>query len=167
MEAFQEAFNRLAGYEWGHRPDGGYTNDPLDPGGETKFGISKRAHPNEDIRNLTIDRAREIYKRDYWDVLGLDDVEGNVAGEIFEQAVNMGPGNAVKNLQAAMNAFGEALVVDGAFGPFTRSVLRKWTDRDPEALLLALNGEQYLYYKSLRRELRSRFMRGWIKRTRI
>ncbi|MBI5843910.1 MAG: hypothetical protein HZB23_04475 [Deltaproteobacteria bacterium] len=45
--------------------EGGYVNDPADPGGETRFGISRRAYPNEDIKALTRERAAEIYYRDY------------------------------------------------------------------------------------------------------
>ena len=45
----------------------GYVNDPKDPGGETNYGISKRAYPDVDIKNLTEDGAKDIYKRDYWD----------------------------------------------------------------------------------------------------
>ena len=54
---FDEAFKLLIGHE------GGHVNDARDPGGETKFGISKRVYPFEDIRNLTIERARAIYYR--------------------------------------------------------------------------------------------------------
>ena len=47
--------------------EGGYVNDPTDTGGETKYGISKRAYPDEDIKELTVERAKELYKKDYWD----------------------------------------------------------------------------------------------------
>ncbi|WP_425526518.1 glycosyl hydrolase 108 family protein [Xanthomonas oryzae] len=46
--------------------EGGYVNDPRDPGGETQWGISKRAYPELNIRALTRDQAIEIYRRDYW-----------------------------------------------------------------------------------------------------
>ena len=51
---FDDAFDRLIGHE------GGYTSGIGDPGGETKYGISKRAYPNEDIRNLSLARARQL-----------------------------------------------------------------------------------------------------------
>ena len=70
--------------------EGGYVNDPNDPGGETKFGISKRAYPDEDIANLTIDRAKELYRRDYWDALGLDSRPYGEALAILDTAVNCG-----------------------------------------------------------------------------
>ena len=47
--------------------EGGYVNDPKDPGGETNYGISKRAYPDVDIKNLTEDGAKDIYRRDYWE----------------------------------------------------------------------------------------------------
>ena len=46
--------------------EGGYVDHPSDPGGETKYGIAKRSHPKEDIKNLTKERAAEIYEKDYW-----------------------------------------------------------------------------------------------------
>ena len=53
---FEDAFDRLISHE------GGYVNDPLDPGGETKFGISKRSYPTLDIAALTREDARAIYR---------------------------------------------------------------------------------------------------------
>lgn len=47
--------------------EGGYSDDSSDPGGETRYGISQRAYPKEDVKNLTLERAKELYKRDYWD----------------------------------------------------------------------------------------------------
>lgn len=70
--------------------EGGYVNDPDDPGGETKYGISKRAYPKEDIKNLTRERAEFLYKRDYWDVLNLDNFPQDKAIVLFNVAVNMG-----------------------------------------------------------------------------
>ena len=61
---FDVAFERLIGHE------GGYVNNPSDPGGETKFGISRRAYPSEMIRTLTLQRAKELYLRDCWGPAG-------------------------------------------------------------------------------------------------
>lgn len=76
--------------------EGGYVNDPDDPGGETKYGISKRAYPNEDIKNLTRERAEFLYKRDYWDIPGfdLDNFPQDKAIVLFNVAVNMGVSKA-------------------------------------------------------------------------
>ena len=60
MDNFKRAIDFVLKWE------GGYIYDPYDPGGETKYGISKRYHPNVDIKVLTKEQAREIYHRDYW-----------------------------------------------------------------------------------------------------
>ena len=75
--------------------EGGYVNDKDDPGGETKYGISKRAYPNVDIKNLTIEDAKALYKRDYWDKAGLDRYPQDKAVVLMNVAVNMGVGKAV------------------------------------------------------------------------
>lgn len=83
--SFEQAFDLVIGHE------GGYVNDPQDPGGETKFGISKRAYPNLDIKNLTIEQAREIYLRDYWLGAGCDHIaDAAMAILLFDCAVNQG-----------------------------------------------------------------------------
>ena len=76
--------------------EGGYVNDPDDPGGETKFGISKRSYPEVDIKNLTKERAKELYFRDYWNTPGLDldNFPQDKAIVLMNVAVNMGLGRA-------------------------------------------------------------------------
>lgn len=94
---YKTAIEFLAKWEWGNKKEGGYTNDPKDPGGETKWGISKRAHPNEDIKNLTLERAMEIYRKEYWDVykaktpsVDLDTCVPELAVVMFDTGVNCG-----------------------------------------------------------------------------
>lgn len=70
--------------------EGGYVNDRRDPGGETKYGISKRAYPNEDILDLTKARAEFLYDRDYWRAMGCDKMPDGVALLVFDTAVNCG-----------------------------------------------------------------------------
>ncbi len=74
--------------------EGGYVNDPDDPGGETRYGISKRAYPHLDIANLNRSAARAIYLRDYWQVSGCDDLPAAAAVAVFDFAVNAGPERA-------------------------------------------------------------------------
>jgi hypothetical protein len=75
--------------------EGGYVNDPDDPGGETKFGISKRAFPHVDIASLTKEQAAELYKDKYWDVLHLDDFKFlPFRFKVLDIAVNMGVATA-------------------------------------------------------------------------
>lgn len=70
--------------------EGGYVNDPDDPGGETKWGISKKSYPDLDIKNLTPMQALEIYSRDYWDALDCDSYSLPNAIVIFDSGVNVG-----------------------------------------------------------------------------
>jgi len=86
--------------------EAGYVNDPQDPGGETKFGISKRAYPNEDIANLTLERAQELYQRDYWNACGCDGYSWEIALVIFDCAVNQGV-SVAKLLHSATTTAGE------------------------------------------------------------
>lgn len=70
--------------------EGGYVNDPKDPGGETKFGISKRSYPSLDIKNLTLEKAKEIYIRDYWNELSCNTFTTSLAIAAFDTAVLCG-----------------------------------------------------------------------------
>lgn len=74
--------------------EGGYVNDPDDPGGETNFGISKRSYPNVDIKNLTRQAAQEIYQRDYWNAINGDTLDPSLACVALDTAINMGVGRA-------------------------------------------------------------------------
>jgi lysozyme family protein len=70
--------------------EGGYTCDPDDPGGETRWGISKRAYPDLDIKALTMEQAKEIYLRDYWQKAGCDALPWPLDLIVFDAAVNQG-----------------------------------------------------------------------------
>lgn len=74
--------------------EGGYVNDPDDAGGETNFGICKRSFPNEDIKNMTRERAMEIYKANYWTPCKCDSLSSPLDIVVFDTAVNMGVGRA-------------------------------------------------------------------------
>ena len=74
--------------------EGGYVNDRTDPGGETKYGISKRAHPDVDIAALTKVTAWAIYERDYWLAAGCDRMTPGMALLVFDSAVNCGVSRA-------------------------------------------------------------------------
>ena len=73
--------------------EGGYSHDPNDPGGETNFGIDKRSHPDVDIKNLTVEKAAEIYRKDYWLKAGCDAMAPGWDLAAFDLAVNTGVGN--------------------------------------------------------------------------
>ena len=75
--------------------EGGYSNDPKDAGGETNRGISKRAYPNLDIKNLTKEQAIAIYKADYWNKCDCDNMTYPLDIICFDTAVNMGVSRAL------------------------------------------------------------------------
>ena len=161
-EAFDKAFELLMEYE------GGYSNDLADRGGETRFGISKRAYPDEDIANLTLERAKEIYLRDYWNPLRLGEVsDAAMAGEIFEQAVNFGLRAAARNTQEALNYLGQNVGIDGEFGPQTLAAINGF--KDARLLFKVVNGLQFCRYLNIVKVNpgQKRFARGWLRRVAI
>ena len=104
--------------------EGGYVNDPKDPGGETNFGIAKRSHPDVDIKNLTKEEAKEIYYEDYWCGNKVPHMPDDLKHIYFDMCVNQGKGRAVKILQRAANAKGAGLKVDGGMGPKTLAAMK-------------------------------------------
>lgn len=90
---FPDAVERLLARE------GGYSDNPADRGGKTNFGISSKAYPNLDVSKLTREQARDIYKRDYWDAIGADNLPPEIRDIAFDAAVNHGAGTARKMLE--------------------------------------------------------------------
>tara|TARA_R100000657_G_C4591809_1_gene50458 strand:- start:11 stop:262 length:252 start_codon:yes stop_codon:yes gene_type:complete len=70
--------------------EGGYVNDPNDLGGETNFGVSKKAYPGLDIKNLTRDEAKEIYRKDYWERYKIEKMPEGLRYIYFDMVLNMG-----------------------------------------------------------------------------
>lgn len=110
---FDRAFDLLIGHE------GGYSNHVADPGGETKFGISKRSYPSLDIRNLTASDAKAIYYRDFWTRAFCNEMQPMLAVIVFDSAVNNGIGSAARFLQRALD-----VADDGKIGPVTLAALK-------------------------------------------
>lgn len=123
-------FDQASAIVIGH--EGGYVNDPNDPGGETNWGISKRSYPNVDIRNLTRDGALQIYYTDYWPKGQCDALPGPLALIVFDSVVNAGPGTADALLKAIQS--GAGVTADGVIGPQTQAALA-----DPAKLSTALS----------------------------
>lgn len=94
--------------------EGGYVNDPHDPGGETNFGNSKRTYPSENIRGMTYARAAQIYRRDFWNVVRGDDLPAGIDLVAFDAAVNSGARRGAEWLQKALG-----VPADGKIGPVT------------------------------------------------
>jgi len=174
---FQVAVNITLAHE------GGYSFDPADPGGETKFGISKRAYPDLAIADLTGEDAARIYFLDFWCAAKLDKlavIAPDLAIKLFDLGVNCGPKTAVKFLQQGVNTVccgevapkmaaawrrkiaalinGKPLRVDGHIGPVTLGVIE--TCPHDAALMAALKGEAYRHYKAGN----PLYVPGWLNR---
>ncbi len=140
--------------------EGGYVNDPSDNGGETNFGISSRAYPNIDIKNLTEDEAKTIYKQDYWDKLKADEIESqNVASALFDTAVNMGVRTASKMIQSCLDT-----QTDGYIGA---NSLKAINATNEELLLLRFKLAKIARYAYIteKRPANKKYLLGWINRT--
>ena len=135
------------------RAEGGYVNDPADPGGETKFGISKAAYPALDIAALTEDDARLIYRRDYWEACRCDLLPAPLDWLVFDAAVNQGVQAAGKMLQGAVG-----VAVDGKIGPATVAAA-KHADAEAPARFMTLRAMRYASSPGW-----VRYGAGWVKR---
>ena len=145
---FDQCFEKLIGYE------GGYTLDPKDPGGETSWGISKRAYPAVDIKNLTRDGAKDIYKRDYWDRAQCDKLPPTLAFLLFDAAVNSGIGQAIRFLQRAVG-----VADDGVLGALTLAAVQRL---DNESLCARFLGQRLDFMTRL--STWDYFGKGWARR---
>lgn len=139
------------------RHEGGYCDNPSDPGGETNFGICKRTYPKLDIKNLTTQDAISIYRRDFWNY-HYDEMPYRVAAKVFDMAVNMGAGQAHKLLQRAVGAKD-----DGIIGLQTLKAISKM---DVETILNNITNEQKRFYNRIiqRKPTSSVFLAGWLHR---
>lgn len=145
---FDQSFEKLLGHE------GGYTPGKGDPGGETKFGISHRAYPGEDIKGLTLARAKEIYARDYWGPAGCDALPDAAKFQVFDMAVNSGVHQTVQTLQRAVGS-----VPDGILGPKTLQAIQSM----PAPRFIAkFNGNRLAFMAGLTNW--PAFSRGWALR---
>ena len=162
MATFEKAIPGLL------RREGGYVNDPKDPGGETKYGITKRRYPREDIKALTPERAAELYRYDFWNPLRLGEiVNEDVAAKVLDMAVNMGEHTAANRLQRALNFIlpGTPVTVDGLMGPDT--IARVNAVPDQLVLLLALEAyaaHRYIELVEGPDPRFDRFAKGWLVR---
>jgi lysozyme family protein len=145
---FHDAFQMVVGHE------GGISDHKDDPGGLTKYGITSRDYPSLDIRNLTLNQARRIYKSDYWDKIHGDDLPGRVAALVFDSAVNQGVSRATKLMQRALQ-----VQVDGVIG---KNTLTAAENVDPDEFAVLFGAERALHYASL--STFDTFGRGWMRR---
>lgn len=148
MSNFDAFIERVLSHE------GGYVNDPRDPGGETKFGIARRSFPHLDIKNLTRNDAKAIYRVNFWDAVHGDELPRQFAFQALDAAVNHGIGNAVRWMQRAIG-----VADDGHIGPVTLAKVKR---HDPADLVLLFNAERLEFYAKL--STFDAFGRGWTRR---
>ena len=150
--SFHQMFDRLIGHE------GGYVNDPRDPGGETNWGITKRtAQANGYIGpmiSMTRDEAFEIYRRAFWLRYQCDKMPEAVAFQFFDAAVNHGFGNASRMLQRAVG-----VADDGVIGSRTIAAIKQTAISD---VIMRLNAERLEFYCKL--DNFTSFGKGWVRR---
>lgn len=149
---FDTAFDRVIGHE------GGYVNHPNDPGGETMWGITIAvAHANGytgPMRDLPRDKAKAIYRDQYWHKVKADSMPFPVAFQVFDAAVNHGTGQAAKFLQRAAG-----VMDDGVIGPKTVAAVSECSEA---AILLRFNAEREQFYTNL--PTWASFGKGWSRR---
>lgn len=139
--------------------EGGYVNDPDDRGGETKFGVSKRHHPDIDIKNLTREKARDILVNEYIVAPGFDTLTpGVLRDQLIDYGYHSGPPQAIRSLQQILG-----VEVDGKLGPGTRAALLKGDALKLNTALVKKRVE-FLSDIIIRRPANLKFLRGWMKR---
>lgn len=147
--------------------EGGAVDDPDDPGGETKYGISKRSFPAVDVASLTKEQAVAIYRRDWWDAYGLERIvlvdRPSVAGKLFNLGVNMGMTHAVRCLQRALRACQQTVKEDGLLGTQTVNAL---TYAPEASLLAAFRSEAAGHYRLIMATVPKlrKYETGWLAR---
>lgn len=158
--AFNRAFENVIGVE------GGFSDDAKDPGNwtggkegsgklsGTKYGVSAAAYPSLDIKSITLDDAKAIYHRDYWQVISGDDFSFPISNALFDCAVNSGCASAAKLLQRSL-----AITNDGKIGKLTIAAAQA---KDQTELLIDFLTARAVFYARLAKfEL---YGKGWMKR---
>lgn len=141
------------------KSEGGWVNNPNDPGGETNLGVTKRVweewvgHPVESLKNLTKDQVAPLYEQKYWRPCYGEVLPRGLDYCVFSFGVNAGPGRSVKLLQQSLG-----LVCDGVIGPRVREKLRNSNIADIIVSFTQLRRE---YYQSLNKPM---FIKGWLNR---
>jgi len=167
--------------------EGGFVNDPVDPGGATNWGMSIRFLINDagdsdddgfldgdidkdgdidvdDIKNMTVEQARKLYRIYFWDKYKYDTiVDFTVAARVFDMTVNMGPKQTGKITQRALNNCGQNLKVDGGIGKNTFAAINC---TNPEILMAEIRLEHAQFYIDLiaAKPKFAKYKKGWLRR---
>lgn len=149
---FDQAFHKLLGHE------GGYSNHPSDPGGETMWGVTATvARANGytgPMRDLPVDLAKTIYRRHYWTPIRAEELPEAIRYAVFDAAVNSGNAQAIRWLQRAVGARD-----DGVIGPQTMLAVKS---RPAEVVLRRMLAMRLRFMTDLKNW--QAFSRGWARR---
>lgn len=145
--------------------EGGYVNDPKDPGGATNKGVTYRVYdayrtrkglPTQDVRDISPGEISEIYRLQYWDACKCDELPPGVDYVLFDGAVNSGPTQSIKWLQRALGN----VIVDGQMGQSTLQAVREYDD--PSRLIDVICDRRLAFLQALKTW--NRFGKGWASR---
>ena len=142
--------------------EGGYVDNPADPGGATNLGCTKavweqyigRSVTKDDIKALTPNDVMPLYKAKYWDTIKGDDLPEGVDYAVFDFAINSGPSRAAKALQSVLS-----VTVDGQIGSAT---LRALETANPREVATAVCEARLAFLQSL--PTYGTFGKGWSRR---
>lgn len=136
----------------------GYVNDPVDPGGETKFGVAKNANQDLDIKAMTWGQAKERYYTKYWLAGSCDRLPARLAVLHFDGCVNHGIKKAGTFLQKAVSA-----VPDGEVGPATIAKVLSSNELDTCAKICDLRAQ---FYRDIvaNKPTQAKYLNGWLRR---
>ena len=144
------------------KSEGGYVNNPADPGGMTNLGVTKatwenwvgRGSDEAEMRGLTPEKVEPLYKKKYFDAVRGDELPMGLDYLMFDFAVNAGAGRAIKTLQTAVG-----VTPDGGFGPMTMAAVQAV---DPNELIERFSQAKEDFYRSL--TTFATFGKGWLNR---
>ncbi len=153
------------GFQAAHDDPGNWTGGKVGAGTlkGTKYGISAAQYPALDIANLSADDAAAIYRRDWWERLGLARLPAPLATKLLDAAVNIGPEAAIRALQRALHASGKRVEDDGKLGDTT---LAAAAQAAADSLLPALREALAGHYRLIaaRNPAQQRYLSGWLAR---
>lgn len=185
MASFEKAFEITLGHE------GGYSNDPQDPGGETIYGVARKKNPlwtgwplvdkfKSDAKNFpknaladssVMSHVKQFYKTSYWDINKLDDINmQEIGNEVFDTGINLGTGRAASFLLLSLSVLNREgkdyadVPEDGKIDPSDVALVN--AHKRPQNILKCLNGLQFQHYMSITKNNPTfeKYFNGWLNR---